>query len=211
MRCCRLTADRGRRCPRSAAPRGSAGSPGPEPAAAQSPTAAGLAGSRSPGTPGRGGEGAWGTSPEQRDQAKREPPPRCLPSAPSLTMSLREATVMSGRTVSQIVTVCICASSTLTHSLRRGQGLWLQVPPQPPASSWIPTPLGLLLYPNSLLRPLKRLHSALRIKSKLTVPDRSLHAPATPQSLQSLLLPSPSGLSQDTAVSINSMPTLQST
>lgn len=60
---------------------------------------------------------------------------------------------MSGRTVSQIVTVCICASSTLTHSLRGGQGLWTKVQPQPPASSWIPAPLCFLLDQNSLLRP----------------------------------------------------------
>lgn len=48
---------------------------------------------------------------------------------------------MSGRTVSQIVTVCICASSTLTHSLQGGQGLLDKGQAQPPASSWIPTPL----------------------------------------------------------------------
>lgn len=60
---------------------------------------------------------------------------------------------MSGRTVSQIATVCICASSTLTHSLQGGQGLWTKVQAQPPASSWIPTPLRFLLDQNSLLRP----------------------------------------------------------
>ena len=153
VRCCRQTADRGRRCLRPASRRGSAESPGPGPAAARSPTAAGLAGSHSLGTPVReDGQEAWGgRSRAEIGRGKRGT--SALPLTPSLTMSLREATVMSGRTRSQTVTVCICASSTRTHSLRGGQGLWVKVQPQPPASSWIPTPLCFLLDQNSLLRP----------------------------------------------------------
>lgn len=152
---------------------GSAESPWSEPAAAQSPTAAGLAGSHNLGTPVReGGQGRGGGRAEQRQVgAKGNLCPPFHPFTHHVLEGGHRHVRPHGGADSDRVHLCILH----THPQPAGRARALdKVKLNHQLAPWIPTPCASSWIKNSLLRPCNGSHTRLSVKPKLTVASRAL-------------------------------------